>query len=249
MGHYILPSGSVWRILFFPSSVYSWQVVHKTFYWHNSFCGSTFATQDRLRLLILSLSSFPPGFGESFLWTRPCTHGLFKDQIRKSGSKQAIFERTLSVQGDPSECPRWSISFPDSTTSPFATAGPDLIREEKKNCWSSLDSWCEEGECIKSDPGWKLRIMACAWTINRNVQPELRHTVTSKIWSLLRLEPWFIANFTVEELKQVAFRFYGNQRVGFSSTFIQWNFAVLHSSSKAFKTYCYLLLLLAFSRR
>lgn len=40
---------------FFPPSVYSWQVVHKTFYWHNSFCGSTFAARDRLRFLIISL--------------------------------------------------------------------------------------------------------------------------------------------------------------------------------------------------
>lgn len=171
--------------------------MHKTFSWHGYFWGSPFATQNsRLKLLIIFLRTSLQDLVSHSFEQEHVSMVLFKDQIRKSGSNQARFERMLSVQGDSSECPGWSISFPDSSTSPFATVGPDLIREEKQGCWSSLESWCEEGECLRSDPGWKLRIMACTWTINRDVQPELRHRVASKIWSLLTLEPSFIANLT-----------------------------------------------------
>lgn len=60
MGHFILPSGSAWRIhvssnFFFPPSVCLWQVVHKTFSWHGYFWGSTFAMQNQLRFLIIFL--------------------------------------------------------------------------------------------------------------------------------------------------------------------------------------------------
>lgn len=42
-------------LFFFPPSVYSWQIVHKTFYYHGYFWGSTFATRDRLKFFIVSL--------------------------------------------------------------------------------------------------------------------------------------------------------------------------------------------------
>lgn len=116
-----------------------------------------------------------------------------------------------------------------------------------EGCWSSLESWCEEGECLKSDPGWKLYY---GLRLIYKQKCLTRAQTQSGQWNLklLTLEPWFIANFTVEKLKWVAFYFYGNQRVRFNSMFIQWNFAVLHSSSKVFTTYCYFLLLLAFSQ-
>lgn len=204
MGRLILPSGSACRIhvssffFFFPPSVYSWQVIHKTFSWHGYFWGSPFATQNSsLRFLIIFLrSSLQDLVSHSFEQERAPTACLRTRSESLIATRQGL--KGCSV------CKVIHLNVLDSPSHSqtpahhhiTAAARPDLTREEKKGCWSSLESWCEEGECLKSDPGWKLRIMACTWTTNRNVQPELRHRVASKIWSLSTLEPSFIANFT-----------------------------------------------------
>lgn len=94
----------------------------------------------------------------------------------------------------------------------------------------------------------RLEIMACTWTMNWGVQPELKPIAVSEICSLLTLGPSFIANFpTASERAETSCfspTWQPKDQIQQLINSVKFLFAVLKSSSKVLVARCCFLLLL-----